>query len=73
MSLLLQAKPYLEKAMKMDPSSLQPVYVMADILKQEKKYDKGIELWVGHVCFHSFEIYLKYKKAQIVSMLFLFY
>jgi len=30
--------------MKLDPSSLQPVYVMADILKVEKQNEKGVEL-----------------------------
>ncbi|WAR03790.1 APC7-like protein [Mya arenaria] len=39
-----KAKPYLEKAMKLDPSNLLPVYVMADILKQEKKFDNGVDL-----------------------------
>ncbi|XP_060074596.1 anaphase-promoting complex subunit 7-like [Ylistrum balloti] len=39
-----KAKPYLEKAMKMDPNFLEPVYIMADILTREHQYDKGIEL-----------------------------
>ena len=39
-----QAKPYLEKAMKLDPSNLEPVYVLTEILGQEKQYDKGIEM-----------------------------
>ena len=42
--LFLQAKPYLEKAMKMDASNLEPVYVLAEILGQEKQFDKGIEM-----------------------------
>ncbi|KAL4223795.1 Anaphase promoting complex subunit 7 [Mactra antiquata] len=41
---MTKAKPYLEKAMKLDPTSLEPVYVMADVLMEEKMYDKGIEL-----------------------------
>ena len=30
--------------MKIDPTSLEPVYLMAEILAHEKQYDKGIEL-----------------------------
>ena len=41
---LLQAKPYLEKAMNLDPSNLGPVFVMAEILKAEKQFEKGVEL-----------------------------
>lgn len=40
----LQAKPYLEKAMKLDPSFLEAVYIMVEILGQEQQYDKGIEM-----------------------------
>ncbi|CAG2198602.1 unnamed protein product [Mytilus edulis] len=38
------AKPYLEKAMKLDPSYLEPVYVMAEILLRDHQYDKGTEI-----------------------------
>lgn len=41
-----QAKPYLEKAMKLDPSYLEPVYVMAEILLRDHQYDKGTEMLV---------------------------
>ncbi|XP_052265985.1 anaphase-promoting complex subunit 7-like isoform X1 [Dreissena polymorpha] len=50
---LAKAKPYLEKAMKLDPTHLNPVYVMADILKQEKQYDKGVELLRGYLVNQS--------------------
>ena len=43
-SICLQAKPYLEKAMKLDPSNLEPVYFLAEILGQEKQFDKGVEM-----------------------------
>ncbi|XP_045172454.1 anaphase-promoting complex subunit 7-like [Mercenaria mercenaria] len=46
---MAKAKPYLEKAMKLDPSSLPPVYVMAEILKAEKQYEKGVELLKGYL------------------------
>lgn len=39
-----KAKPYLEKAMKLDPSYLEPVYVMAEILLRDHQYDKGTEM-----------------------------
>lgn len=39
-----QAKPYLEKAMKLDPSFLEAVYIMVEILGQEQQYDRGIEM-----------------------------
>lgn len=39
-----KAKPYLEKAMKLDASNLEPVYVLTEILGQEKQFDKGIEM-----------------------------
>lgn len=41
---LEKAKTLLEKAIKMDTSYLEPVYIMADILAQQHHYDKGIEL-----------------------------
>ena len=41
---LEKAKTYLEKAIKMDSSYLEPVYIMADILSQQHHYDKEIEL-----------------------------
>ena len=41
---LEKAKTYLEKAIKMDPSYLEAVYIMADVLSQQHHYDKGIEL-----------------------------
>lgn len=40
----IQAKSYLEKAMKMDPGYLEAVYTMAEILKQQQQPDKAIEL-----------------------------
>ena len=42
----LQAKTYSEKAIKLDPNYLEPVYIMADILGHQQQYDKGIELCV---------------------------
>ncbi|XP_070572262.1 anaphase-promoting complex subunit 7-like [Ptychodera flava] len=39
-----KAKCMLEKALSMDPSHLDAVYVMAEILGKEQKYDKAIEL-----------------------------
>ncbi|XP_025092890.1 anaphase-promoting complex subunit 7-like [Pomacea canaliculata] len=39
-----KAKPYLEKALKMDPFYLEAVYIMCDILSQEQDYDRGIAL-----------------------------
>ena len=30
--------------MKLDPSNLEPVYVLTEILGQEKQFDKGIEM-----------------------------
>ena len=39
-----QAKTYAEKAIKLDPAYLEPVYVMADILAQQRLYAKGVEL-----------------------------
>ncbi len=41
---LEKAKGYLERAIKLDPSYLEGVYIMADILAQQQHYDKGIEL-----------------------------
>lgn len=41
---MFQAKPYLEKALKMDPFYLEAVYIMCDILSQEQDYDRGIAL-----------------------------
>ena len=43
-SYMFQAKTYLEKAMKLDPTYLEAVYIMADIHDQQQHYDKGIEL-----------------------------
>lgn len=48
-----KAKPYLEKAMKMDPNFLEPVYIMADILSKERQYEKGIELLRKQLQTHS--------------------
>ncbi|XP_076453110.1 anaphase-promoting complex subunit 7-like isoform X1 [Babylonia areolata] len=39
-----KAKPYLEKAMKLDPSYVDAVYIMADICAQEHDYDRSITL-----------------------------
>ncbi|KAK7494010.1 hypothetical protein BaRGS_00014668 [Batillaria attramentaria] len=39
-----KAKPYLEKAMKLDPSYMEAVYIMADILSGEQEYDRSIAL-----------------------------
>ncbi|XP_077996045.1 anaphase-promoting complex subunit 7-like [Glandiceps talaboti] len=39
-----KAKNLLEKALNMDPSHLDAVYVMGEILGKEQKYDKAIEL-----------------------------
>lgn len=44
-----KAKPYLEKAMKLDPSNLEPVYFLAEILGQEKQFDKGVEMLRGYL------------------------
>ncbi len=41
---LEKAKTYLEKALKLDPSHLDAVYIMADIFSQQHHFDKGIEL-----------------------------
>lgn len=41
---LEKAKTYLERAVKMDGSHLDTVYLLADILLQQQQYDKGIEL-----------------------------
>lgn len=41
---IAKAKPYLEKAMKLDPSYLDAVYIMADILSQEQDYERSIAL-----------------------------
>lgn len=41
---LEKAKPFLEKALKLDPSHLEAVYVMADIHTQQEAWEKGIEL-----------------------------
>ena len=39
-----QAKPYLEKAIKLDPTYLDAVYIMAEIYAKEHQFEKGIEL-----------------------------
>ncbi|XP_067683037.1 anaphase-promoting complex subunit 7-like [Haliotis asinina] len=52
-NMISKAKPYLEKAMKMDPSSLDPVYNMCEILAQEQQHDRGIELLQKQLESHS--------------------
>lgn len=44
--IICQAKPYLEKAMKLDPTYLDAVYIMADIYAQEHDHERGITLLV---------------------------
>ena len=39
-----KAKPYLEKAMKLDPSYLDAVYIMADICSQQHDYERAIAM-----------------------------
>ncbi|XP_070206062.1 anaphase-promoting complex subunit 7-like isoform X2 [Littorina saxatilis] len=39
-----KAKPYLEKAMKLDPTYLEAVYIMADICAQEHDHERSIAL-----------------------------
>ena len=41
-----QAKRSLERAMKLDPSYMEAVYLMANILLQQAQYEEGITLWV---------------------------
>ena len=43
----LQAKTYLEKAIQSDPSFLHAVSTLAEVLLQQQKYKKVIQLWVG--------------------------
>ncbi|KAJ8311986.1 hypothetical protein KUTeg_009359 [Tegillarca granosa] len=52
-NMAMKAKPYLEKAMKMDPNFLEPVYIMAEILAKEHQYVKGIELLRKQLQTHS--------------------
>ena len=42
--LLLQAEPYLLKAMEMDPSYLEAVYILADLIAQGSDHIRGIKL-----------------------------
>ena len=42
-----QAKAYLEKAMKLDPTYLEAVYIMTEILAQQQQFEQGIQLWVA--------------------------
>ena len=37
---------YLDKALKMDPTYVEAVYILVDILAKQQQYDYGIELWV---------------------------
>ena len=39
-----QAKRSLERAMKLDPSYMEAVYLMANILLQQAQYEEGITL-----------------------------
>ncbi|KAL3857415.1 hypothetical protein ACJMK2_012089 [Sinanodonta woodiana] len=39
-----KAKTYLERAMSFDPTYLEPVYLMAEILATERQFEKGIDL-----------------------------
>lgn len=52
-TVIAKAKPYLEKAMKLDPSFLEAVYIMVEILGQEQQYDKGIEILRKQLETHS--------------------
>lgn len=48
-----KAMPYLEKAMKLDANNLEPVYLMAEILKHFHNYDKGVALLKTYLQHHS--------------------
>ncbi|XP_064613302.1 anaphase-promoting complex subunit 7-like [Liolophura sinensis] len=48
-----RAKPYLEKAMKLDANYLEPVYIMAEILGKEHNFWEGINLLRGKLYHHS--------------------
>lgn len=43
-STISKAKPYLEKAMKLDPSYLDAVYIMADICVQQHDHERSIAI-----------------------------
>lgn len=43
-STISKAKPYLEKAMKLDPTYLDAVYIMADICVQQHDYERSIAI-----------------------------
>ncbi|KAL5016106.1 hypothetical protein ScPMuIL_005695 [Solemya velum] len=52
-TLISKAKTNLEKAMKLDSSYLEPVYIMAELLAEEHQYEKGIELLRRQLKNHS--------------------
>ncbi|GAB1607142.1 anaphase-promoting complex subunit 7-like [Argonauta hians] len=49
----IKAKQYVEKAMKLDSSYLEAVYVMTVILGKEQQYDKAIELLRKTLVHHN--------------------
>lgn len=43
--LFIKAKGYLERAMKLDPSNCDAVYVMASILRHQQQYEAAVKLY----------------------------
>ena len=60
-----QAKPYLEKAMKLDPTYLDAVYIMADICAQEHDHDRGITLSV-HFCCSYLSLFIQWHGCSFL-------
>ncbi|KAK3084436.1 hypothetical protein FSP39_013538 [Pinctada imbricata] len=52
-SMAVKAKPYLEKAMKLDQTYLDAVYIMGEILAKEHEFAKGIELLRSRLQTHN--------------------
>ncbi|KAJ3357056.1 Anaphase-promoting complex subunit 7 [Kappamyces sp. JEL0680] len=51
-SLYGKAREYLDKALKMDPNSLDTLYALADLLEKQNEHQKAIELLEGHLRMH---------------------
>ena len=64
-----QAIVYLEKAIKMDNTYLDAVYILADILGQQQKYQKGIELYVcSNRLKYTHDYWSRFLKRRIQSV-----
>ena len=57
---LLKAKSMLEKALAQEPTYLEAVYLLAEVLGEEQRYTAAIDLWV---CLYIFTV-MKKRRPQ---------